>query len=54
MPSPKMKTGSRMLFEMTVNRVRPMARRGLPEERMTLFRPKYRWVNTFPIRMTCM
>ena len=46
-----MKTGSRMAFDVTVKKMRPIASLGLPEERMTLLSPKYRWVTMFPRAM---
>ena len=49
--NPKMKSGSRMALDVTVKRVRPMAVLGLPDERMTLFKPKYRCVTAFPTAM---
>ncbi len=54
MPSPKMKIGSMMLFDITVKSVRPIANLGLPAARMTLLSPKYRWVNTLPSRIISM
>ena len=50
----KMNTGSRMALDVTVNSVRPIAVFGFPDERMTLFRPKYRCVTALPMAMTVM
>ena len=47
----KMKIGSRIVLNTTVNMVRPIAFFGFPEERIAAFSPKYRWVMTLPIRM---
>ena len=54
MPKPKMKMGSRMALEMTVNSVSPMASLGLPEDRTMELRPKYRCVTAFPSAMMVM
>ena len=51
MPSPKMKMGSRMAFDATVNRVRPMASLGLPAALIMPLKPKYRCVMTLPSSM---
>jgi hypothetical protein len=52
--STKMKIGSRMALEMTVNRVRFIATLGCPEERIRPLKPKYRCVNALPSRMMSM
>ena len=43
-----------MALEVTVNRVSAIAVFGFPEDRITLFRPKYRWVTAFPQAMMVM
>ena len=50
-PSPKMKMGSSMALDMTVNSVRPMASLGLPVARIIPFSPKYRWEMMNPARI---
>ena len=54
MSSVKMKMGSRMALDVTVNRVSPMASRGLPDERIMALRPKYRCVTALPRAMMVM
>ena len=46
--------GSRMALVNTVNRVSFIARLGLPEDRMTALRPKYRCVTALPRAMMVM
>ena len=40
-----------MAFELTVKMVSPIAVFGLPEALIRVFRPKYRWVTTLPMRI---
>ncbi len=54
MSSTKMKMGSRMALEITVNSVSPMASFGLPDDRTTELRPKYRCVTMLPRAMMTM
>ena len=50
-PKVNMNIGSRIVFEITVKRVRPIAVFGLPLARIKLLSPRYKWVTTFPSRM---